>query len=479
MLKSSELLNKIKGYISILKYYIELSNDVGEFDINRKSEDFFSGLLNLLFNLKLVNMNKLKMNYPAIDLGDKENRICYQVTSDSTSVKIRETLDQFRYLKLYEEFDVINILIIGNKLKTRRKRFEYPEFQFITTDHLLDLNDLFKEIAKKTTLELEKILYFFESEFDSNIIKLIKSVEEDKSLFIDETILRDRHICYYAFGLGRVRVDAYIPVNFEQKLSCLILFRQQGLSDCMITLEEDTITDLLFYGEKNSEDIEKRKFIWYIDGDKIGVKLPNNRFVTDSETVKQLCEITTRLHKNYLIIREEILSIIGATKFPEEQPGEFLILRVPKYIWEAMVDFAQKHDHFWGETKWDIFHPLNLYKKDRIIIYKNHLSKINADILAELYVKDLSSKYVDVIWKSGFTPSKSKMEGFDNMIKWKVDYTHYWIIEEFIPYLFYLEYLQNRGLLKSLFKKKITYEKFKYEFSPQNFGVKSLKMCLK
>lgn len=462
--------------MSILKYYIELSNDVGEFDINKRSEDFFNGLLNLMFNLNLINMNKLRMNFPAIDLGDKENRVCYQVTAESTSSKIKETLDQFRNLKLYEEFDVINILIIGNKIKTRRKRFEYPEFQFITTDNLLDLNDLFKEIAKKTTSELGMILHFFESELDSNVIRLIKSVEEDKSLYIDETILRDKHVCYFAYGLGRVRIDAYIPVNFEQKLSCLILFQQQGLSDCMITLDEDSIRDLLFYGDNDFKEIEKRNFIWYIDGDKIGIKLPNNRFVTDFETVKQLCDIITKFHKNYLIIRKEILSVVGAIDFSEIQPGEFQILRVPKYIWEEMVDFAQKHDHYWGETKWDIFHPLNLYKKDRIIIYKNHLSRIEADILAELHVKDLSSKYVDIIWKSGFTPSQSKMEGFDNLIKWRVDYTHHWIVEEFIPYLFYLDYLRNRGLLETLFRKKKIYEKFKHDFSSQDYGVESLKL---
>ncbi|MBB6637610.1 hypothetical protein J2Z47_002442 [Cohnella thailandensis] len=460
--------------MSIFKYYIELSNDVGDTDINKRSEDFFSGLLNLLFNLNLMNMNKIKMNFPAIDLGDKERRICYQITADSTSGKIQETLYKFRNLKLYEEFDEINILIIGNKIKTRKRRFEYPEFQFNTTDNLLELNDLFKEMAKKNTSELEKILHFFESEFGNNIINLIKSVEEDKSLYIDETILRDRHVCYYAFGLGRVRLDAYIPVNFEQSLSCLILFQQPGLSDCMITLEEDSIRDLLFYGDNDSDEIEKRNFIWYIDGDKIGIKLPNNRFVTDSETVKQFCEIITRFHKNYLKVREELLSIIGATKFVEEQPGEFRILRAPKYIWESMVDFAQKHDHYWGETKWDIFHPLNLHKKDRIIMYKNHLSEIKADILAELHVKDLGSNYVDIIWKSGFTPSQSKMEGFNNLIKWRVDYTHHWIVEDFIPYLFYLDYLRNRGLLKTLFRKKKTYEKFKCEFSSQNYGIESL-----
>lgn len=457
--------------MSILKYYIELSNDVGDFDINKKSEDFFRGLLNLLFNLDLENMNKIKLNFPAIDLGDKKNRICYQITSESTSSKIKETLDKFRDLKLYKEFEVINILIVGNKIKI--KPLEYPEFKFIVKDNLLDLNDLFKEIAKKNTSKLEEILHFFESEFDSSIINLIRLVEEDKSLYMEETILRDEHLCYYAFGLGRVRIDAYIPVNLEQKLSCLILFQQPGLSDCMITLEEDSIKDLLF-GDNDSGLIEKRNFIWYIDGDKIGIKLPNNRFVTDRETIKQLCDIIARLHKKYLIIRDELLNIVGATKFEEEQPGEFRILRVPKYIWTAMVDFAQKHDHYYGETNWDIFYPLNLYIKDRIIVYKNHLNKINADVLAELYVKDLSSNYVDIIWKAGYTPSQSKMEGFDNMIKWRVDYTHHWIKEEFIPYLFYLDHLKNRGLLKMLFNEKKTFEKFKHEFSPQNYGVQSL-----
>lgn len=471
-LKSSEVMKEIIQYLSILKYYVELHNDIGNTDINKKSEDFFCELLNLVFKLNLENLNRFKINFPAIDLGDKEKRICYQITATSTLEKIKDTLDTFREERLYKEFDIINILIIGSK-KKHNKKIEYSEFKFTYKDNLFDLNDLTKEIAKKSTKELEEILSFFRTEFSNSIIDKIKKAEEDKSLYVEETILEDKHICYYSYGLGQVRVDAYLPASIEQKLSCLILFQQPGLSDCMISFEEETI-NTIFFSECDTGLTEKRSFIWYMDGEKIGIRFPNNRFVTNVETAKQLCEVISHLYKKYSKAKQKLHCIIGASGFKEEQQGEFQIVRVPKYIWIVMVDFAQKHDHYYGETEWDIFRPLNLHKKNHITIYKNHLNEVKADILAELHVKDMSSSYVDIFWKSGYTPLVSKMEGFDNLIKWKVDYTHDWILEEFIPHLFYLDFLRNRNMFKRLFKTKLTFGEFKNGFRYSQYSIESL-----
>ncbi|WMJ81462.1 SMEK domain-containing protein [Clostridium sp. MB40-C1] len=472
MIKSAAIIDEIVQYLSILKYYIEIENKIEYFDINKKSEDFFCELLNLVYNLELKNLNKLQVNFPAIDIADNKKRICYQITSTSTIEKIRHTLNKFREKKLYEEYDCINIFILGNK-NNHRTKLVYKEFKFNYKDNLLDINDLAKEIAKKSRIELDNILEFFETEFSDSIIKKIQKSDDDKSIYISETTLEDKHICYYAYGLGKVRIDAYLPTNIEQQLSCRILFKQPGLSDCMFSFDESLTKTILFI-DSDKGLIDKRQFIWYIDGDKVGVKFPNNRFITDKETAQQLCILISKLHKYYSARKQSLCNVVGATNFKEENGGEFKIIRMPISIWSAMVDFAQKHDHFSGDTKWHIFRPLNLLKKNHIIIYKNHLNITKGDILAELHVKDISSYYVDIIWKQGYTPLLNKMDGFDNIIKWKADFTHNWILNEFVPYIFYLNITKSRSVFERLCKNKVTFEEFKTTFSYSAYNIESL-----
>lgn len=474
MFKHSEMVNRIQTYLSVLQVKICFANNVGKTDINKDSEMFFCKLLNLVYKLNLTDLNKLNVNFPAIDLGDADARICYQVTSMPNISKVEQTLEKFKEKELYKEYDSINILILGNKHKYTKK-LTYKEFTFNAEKNILDIRDLSNEIAKKDISELNLILGFFEKEYKDEIIEIINQ-KENKELCVPRQISEYKNICYYTYGLGQVRIDAYLPTNLEQELSCCILFQQIGLSDCMISFNEESIKEKLFKDcEKGLTD--ERSFIWYIDAnnDKAGITFPNNTFVINIKTAQQLCEILKDLYESYLNSKQEIYNIVGANRFLEISIGEFLILRMPKQVWVTMVDFAQEHDYLNGDTEWDIFNPLSLVEKNHIMIYKNHLDNIKADVLAELHVRDMSKSYVDIIWKPGYTPSVNKMEGFDNKVKWKVDFTHDWVLEEFIPYIFYLDTTKdNRTIVNKLLKKGFSFERFKKTFNYKELGIESL-----
>lgn len=49
-------------------------------------------LLNLTYDYELENLNREKMNYPGIDLGDRYNRVAVQITSESDREKIEKTI---------------------------------------------------------------------------------------------------------------------------------------------------------------------------------------------------------------------------------------------------------------------------------------------------------------------------------------------------------------------------------------------------
>jgi len=56
-------------------------------------------------------MDKVRANYPAIDLGDAKRKVAYQITTEKRANKIQSTLDKFIQHKLNETYDTLKILI--------------------------------------------------------------------------------------------------------------------------------------------------------------------------------------------------------------------------------------------------------------------------------------------------------------------------------------------------------------------------------
>ncbi|MCL2121002.1 MAG: SMEK domain-containing protein, partial [Clostridiales bacterium] len=92
------LLNTIPGYI-------KTQNQKNLTDFNSYCEDLFKDLLNFVFTLDLQNLNSEgDSHYPVIDLGDRQNRVCYQITSQNDRRKIKNTINRFQEKQLYKEY---------------------------------------------------------------------------------------------------------------------------------------------------------------------------------------------------------------------------------------------------------------------------------------------------------------------------------------------------------------------------------------
>ena len=76
-------IKEIAESLALLSNEVRILNAINLYDINIVAEDFFPGLLNLIYDYELKNVNNLEKNAPAIDLFDPKNRISIQVTSDS------------------------------------------------------------------------------------------------------------------------------------------------------------------------------------------------------------------------------------------------------------------------------------------------------------------------------------------------------------------------------------------------------------
>ena len=79
--------DKIRTYLSTIKANVEMSNFSGYYDIDRELENIIAKLLNLIYGYKLVNANEKKVNFPAVDIVDDENKLAIQVTADNSYEK--------------------------------------------------------------------------------------------------------------------------------------------------------------------------------------------------------------------------------------------------------------------------------------------------------------------------------------------------------------------------------------------------------
>lgn len=181
MIKKENIIKEISSILATLKNHVELNNSINLTDINKSSEDFYAGFLNILYELNLTNFNELKSNYPSIDLGDEISRVCYQITATNSSDKIQDTLDKFHKNLLDTKFDELNLLILTNK-KNYTKKFVSPTLSFHHTN-IIDIKDLIKEIANiKSIDKLDKLLTFLKKE-----LKIV-SLEDTHSVFVENLI---------------------------------------------------------------------------------------------------------------------------------------------------------------------------------------------------------------------------------------------------------------------------------------------------
>lgn len=112
---STEALKSIGEQLTRLSDFVPIINSANYYDTNKGAENFFRGLLNLCLGVNLKNMNAIEPNYPAIDLGDSDARVCVQVTSINSSTKLKATLKQFVKKELHNTYDELIFFVISSR----------------------------------------------------------------------------------------------------------------------------------------------------------------------------------------------------------------------------------------------------------------------------------------------------------------------------------------------------------------------------
>ncbi|MFA0960311.1 SMEK domain-containing protein [Roseivirga sp. BDSF3-8] len=148
----------ISDTFAIWEVKIQNRNTISLHDANIISEDVICELLNILFGYKLINVNAVQINHPAIDLADEKNRIAFQVTSTKDRKKIQGTLNKYFDAGLQNKYDDLYFLVLGKK-QSKYSPFSIPcNFSFDNDRHILGFQELLSQIKYLPASKLKKIV---------------------------------------------------------------------------------------------------------------------------------------------------------------------------------------------------------------------------------------------------------------------------------------------------------------------------------
>lgn len=177
--------------LSYIKSQVEISTSLNLTDINIYSENFFRDLLNLVLNYQFQNINIDEKNTAAIDLGDKSAKVAVQVTSTNDFTKIEKTVTKFNEKKLYETYDELIVVIIGNKKDYRKKKVgDSYKHELDVAKDVWDISALVELIGDKSVKDIQKVRGFLEEQVQfiskNHVSKEISTFENLILLLSDE-----------------------------------------------------------------------------------------------------------------------------------------------------------------------------------------------------------------------------------------------------------------------------------------------------
>ena len=234
MMNKEVYLKNIAENLALLSREVSILNAVNLYDINIIAEDFFPGLLNLIYGYELKNANHLEKNAPAIDLIDQKNRIAVQVTSDNSSTKIKHTIEEFNKSQAYHLYDRLVVLILTQKKKYSSNFDTQGLFSFEKARDIWDVEKLIKDIRELETAQIKNVSDYLSEELYNKYY----SVRETQAREVDTII----DLIEYISQHRKVNKDRETTVDPEYK----IYKRFKNFADKLIT---EYTTLYTIYGE--------------------------------------------------------------------------------------------------------------------------------------------------------------------------------------------------------------------------------------
>lgn len=239
-----EIFDKISRLWAITRYDIEHHQAINDFSLNIHGENFFRDLFNDLYSLNLQNANFKSSNSPCIDLIDSKEKLAYQITTERTAHKIKNTLKALKDNK-YNGFNIkiFYLLNKANPSETTTQTIK-SSFNVNLSEILFDYNDIIKDV---NNLENEKLLLLYNKYFKNMPEKYTHHIALD--LAVKHLIKKAKKIkTDYNDEFGTVQIKEKFKLNkINQRIISHITIGQDYRSLMEELAEDNSISDLRYY----------------------------------------------------------------------------------------------------------------------------------------------------------------------------------------------------------------------------------------
>lgn len=163
MLTRGYFIGEIVDALSDIAGQVSTRGRLGLTDLNKHAEDFFKTILNHLFSLSLVNLNSERSNEPGLDLGDKTNKVAFQITATRTSAKVNDMLETLSDEQI-AAYSKIRVLMIAGKQSSYTLDAGQCARASFSAEDIWDIHDLGKRCMDLTVDVLQLIYNHVHSE---------------------------------------------------------------------------------------------------------------------------------------------------------------------------------------------------------------------------------------------------------------------------------------------------------------------------
>ena len=292
MMNREIYLKDIAENLALLSGQVSLLNTINLYDINIIAEDFFPGLLKLIYGYELKNTNHLEKNAPAIDLVDLKNRIAVQVTSDNSSTKIKHTVEEFNKNKKYELYDRLIVLILTHKKRYASNFDTQGMFTFEKTRDIWDVEKLMKDIHKLETGKIKEISNYLSEEVYNKCHETV--VDPEYKIYrrfrdFADKLMEEYKTLYTVYGEALNIANETLEIDEAQDI--IIMFYLQDISMQFLEEEHDNpiaaLNKLVTYFEEklsiNGKKYDRCAIKFYLVNEMIKCRVfPNERSEYDA-----------------------------------------------------------------------------------------------------------------------------------------------------------------------------------------------------
>ncbi|HVQ37743.1 MAG TPA: SMEK domain-containing protein [Pyrinomonadaceae bacterium] len=421
-------IDRIIELFLIFRREIDAHNRVGLFDKNRLAEDVLVPILRDVFESPFLrNLNHEQNNYPGLDLGDDQSMLAFQITSESSIEKIKDTLRIFVEQKHYLRYKTVYVYVLTQKQKKYGKKalktILNGHLQFDPDEHVIDSWSLTRRIEKLDYQIVRRIEETLEVHFSNPNKYFVRPQTPTKTEnlvlnLLPITLPTDLYIARIVRDRREIIEDSWhrdfkIPLNSSERLVIWAALEQEGVnassdwvvrSGEIITFQNLRDEDSSLAHLVDSSSVDPIPVNTYVRGDD---GHPN---VDRLNTVKELLRNTLRVqtsHRGIVWQHEEELFIFidpdGGTIRKEAWSGgtkagrvvyhqvrdktdplkiwfhEHLAFRVGFDLYESQWYVSIKPDWF---CSWNGYNKSNYQHKNRISFLKKKTH--NSDVLIAL-----------------------------------------------------------------------------------------------